>query len=161
MASKTDWSDCLKISAIFYTLTLNVKSVEAYYCDNDRCTEEEYCCGDNVCCPSYKVLDLWYLWCGILFFMFLLSLCTCLWRYRFLSRGAVIIRGYTYTPLQEMDAVDTRPDAPVGRYARGFDKPAQPPVGTPPPYSQVSASNVKISTPPPPYAQVVGMRDSH
>ena len=54
----------------------------------------------------------------------------------------------------------SRSGYPVGSYARGFSKSAQPPLGTPPPYNQVSAGNVKVTSPPPSYAQVVGIRDS-
>lgn len=59
-----------------------ITTVQSYYCDNDKCLEEEFCCGENICCVSYKVWELWYFWCGILFFMFLLSMCACFWRQR-------------------------------------------------------------------------------
>ncbi|KAL4222687.1 hypothetical protein ACF0H5_018728 [Mactra antiquata] len=58
------------------------EAVSGYYCDNDKCLEDEFCCGENICCVSYKVWELWYFWCGILFCLFLLSLCGCFWRER-------------------------------------------------------------------------------
>ncbi|KAH3716855.1 uncharacterized protein LOC127854981 [Dreissena polymorpha] len=56
--------------------------VAAYYCDNDKCLEDQFCCGENICCVSYKVWELWYFWCGILFCLLLLSLCGCFWQQR-------------------------------------------------------------------------------
>ncbi|CAG2193148.1 unnamed protein product [Mytilus edulis] len=38
--------------------------VEGYYCDSERCLENEYCCGDNICCVSYTVWELWYFCLG-------------------------------------------------------------------------------------------------
>ncbi|KAH9503221.1 hypothetical protein Btru_068498 [Bulinus truncatus] len=144
MATKTDWTR-------YTVLLIFVDSVHSYYCDNDKCTEEEYCCGDNMCCPSYKVWDLWYFWCGVLFFMFLLSLCACLWRNRFLSSGHVIIHSYSYTPLQEVDTISSK-----GRYPSNQLYTAC--LGTPPPYNQVSAGSVKNSSPLPTYAQRTGAK---
>ena len=59
---------------------------------------------------SYYIIGSYMLWflfdrCGILFFMFLLSTCTCLWRYRFLSGNTVIIKGYPYTPLPDAEVI--------------------------------------------------------
>ncbi|CAL1526737.1 unnamed protein product [Lymnaea stagnalis] len=157
MATQTDRVKT-QFSVILFMIGFDF--VCSYYCDNDKCTEEEYCCGENTCCPSYKVWDLWYFWCGVLFFMFLLSLCACLWRNRFLSNGTIIISGYSYTPLQEVDSGSSRPDF-TGRYPRSSNQMYTPPLGTPPPYNQVSAGNIKVAAPPPSYAQVVGMREPH
>ncbi|KAK7494938.1 hypothetical protein BaRGS_00013817 [Batillaria attramentaria] len=90
-----------KTSVAAFTV-LCLKLVEGYYCDSDKCSDDEYCCGYNLCCKSYKVWDLWYFWCGLLFFMFLLSMCGCLWRLR--SRNPVFISGYNYTPLNQESA---------------------------------------------------------
>ncbi|KAI8789734.1 uncharacterized protein LOC106058541 [Biomphalaria glabrata] len=149
MATQTDWI-CVLLSRATLLLFF-VDSVYSYYCDNDKCTEEEYCCGDNMCCPSYKVWDLWYFWCGVLFFMFLLSLCACLWRNRFLTNGPVIISSYSYTPLQEVDSIGS-----LSRY-HPSNQLYTAPLGTPPPYNQISAGNVKNCSPLPTYAQVVGV----
>ncbi|XP_052096136.1 vesicular, overexpressed in cancer, prosurvival protein 1-like [Mytilus californianus] len=74
--------------------------VEGYYCDSERCLENEYCCGDNICCVSYTVWELWYFWCGIIFFLVLLSMCICLWKTRY--RDSRIFIGTSqpiYSPL--------------------------------------------------------------
>ncbi|CAG5122285.1 unnamed protein product [Candidula unifasciata] len=157
MATKTDGLTH-QLSAILCLLSVN--TVSAYYCDNDKCTEEEYCCGDNMCCPSYKVWDLWYFWCGVLFFLFLLSICACLWRYRILSTSGAIVNDYSYTTLKEDGAVRMYPDiAAAGRYVSGSNTIYTPSVRSPPPYSHVSAGSFKIATAPPSYAQIVGVRE--
>uniref|UniRef100_A0A0B6YNS0 Vesicular, overexpressed in cancer, prosurvival protein 1 n=1 Tax=Arion vulgaris TaxID=1028688 RepID=A0A0B6YNS0_9EUPU len=141
---------------------LSIHTVSAYYCDNDRCTEEEYCCGDNTCCPSYKVWDLWYFWCGVLFFLFLLSMCACLWRHRRLSNGGIIDNGYSYTALRKVSGAGSPQGLPTpNRYYHNSDKLFKPSLGTPPPYSHPSSGGIKVAGSPPSYAQVVGMRDIH
>ncbi|XP_052801983.1 uncharacterized protein LOC128232458 [Mya arenaria] len=67
------------VIGVFFSLC---DSVLCYYCDNDKCLEDQFCCGENICCVSYKVWELWYFWLGILFCVFLLSLCGCFWRER-------------------------------------------------------------------------------
>ncbi|KAL8618026.1 hypothetical protein ACOMHN_021746 [Nucella lapillus] len=80
------------------SLALYLNVVTAYYCDSDKCSDDEYCCGYNLCCKSYKVWDLWYFWCGLLFFLFLLSMCGYIWRLR--SRNSLLMGRYTYARLQ-------------------------------------------------------------
>ncbi|XP_059148744.1 uncharacterized protein LOC131935981 [Physella acuta] len=157
MAPKTERT----VQLSFFVFLTFIEAVDCYYCDNDKCTEEEYCCGDNTCCPSYKVWDLWYFWCGVLFFMFLLSLCACLWRYRLLSNGTIIISGYSYSPLQEVDSMAAHQDFTTIRFTRNGNEMYEPHLGTPPPYNQASTGNVKVAGLPPSYAQVVGMRETH
>ncbi|KAK7110315.1 hypothetical protein V1264_014209 [Littorina saxatilis] len=100
---------------------------------------------------------MWYFWCGLLFFMFLLSMCACLWKLR--SRSALLTGGYPYTPLgQEATYVQTcTPTAPS--MMTGGSHAFADLHGNPPPYSRPDPSQHKSSSPPPAYAQVVAHRD--
>ncbi|KAK3093297.1 hypothetical protein FSP39_013800 [Pinctada imbricata] len=64
----------------------HLKLVEGYYCNSDECAENEYCCGDGICCVSYTVWELWYFWLGIVVFLVMLSTCLCLWKSGFRER---------------------------------------------------------------------------
>ncbi|CAL1294575.1 unnamed protein product [Larinioides sclopetarius] len=48
---------------LFFTLNvfLLLNQVSAYYCNHDLCREDQYCCGDNLCCDY--VYSPWYFWC--------------------------------------------------------------------------------------------------
>ncbi|XP_076472393.1 uncharacterized protein LOC143301859 [Babylonia areolata] len=137
-------------------MTLYFSVVAGYYCDSDKCSDDEYCCGYNLCCKSYKVWDMWYFWCGLLFFLFLLSMCTCIWRLR--SRSSLIIGRYTYTRLQrDSTFIHSCPAASSAMMSHGppsFSDPS----GHPPPYVQPDNSHSKSPSPPPAYAQVVAQR---
>ncbi|XP_033761420.1 uncharacterized protein LOC117343192 [Pecten maximus] len=73
----------------FTNVLFSIKSVSAYYCNNDRCKETEYCCGNNICCASYTVWQLWYFWFGIVLFLVMLFMCICLWKYRYRDRRLI------------------------------------------------------------------------
>ncbi|XP_060605378.1 WW domain binding protein VOPP1-like [Ruditapes philippinarum] len=93
---------------VFVYFTCLFESVRGYYCDNDKCLEEEFCCGENICCVSYKVWELWYFWCGILFCLFLLSMCACFWRQR--QRAYWVFHSPTpYRPLNPEDKSSYNP----------------------------------------------------
>ncbi|KAF6020111.1 hypothetical protein EB796_021553 [Bugula neritina] len=69
--------------ASWLTILLQTHSVYGYYCDNDRCDFDEYCCGHNICCTSYNVWQMWYFWLGLVIFLILLAGCFSFWRYRY------------------------------------------------------------------------------
>lgn len=54
------------VGAICVVLALLSAVVDAYYCDHDLCTHEQYCCGDNLCC-DYASWWSWYVWVALLF----------------------------------------------------------------------------------------------
>ncbi|XP_046349800.1 vesicular, overexpressed in cancer, prosurvival protein 1-like [Haliotis rufescens] len=144
-----------KTLGLTISATVCVSKIAAYYCDSDRCSEDEYCCGDNLCCTSYKVWGLWYFWFGLVFFLILLSMCTCLWRFR--HPGTVIINKYNYSPLrQDGNTLHCRNNSDqeyIGPGGTFFASATHPP----PPYSNYSP--VKSAPPssldPPSYVEVV------
>ncbi|KAK6165856.1 hypothetical protein SNE40_022685 [Patella caerulea] len=152
---------------IFSALLL--KQVTAYYCEGDKCSDDEYCCGLNTCCTSYKVWELWYFWFGLCFFLVLLSMCSCLWRYR--PRGVVIISstggGYNYSPLHnDPVSINTSPGEPNLVHTRGGPGTNHFFTATgngPPPYSASHGlqSHNKINAPPPAYADVAHSQKGH
>ncbi|KAL5006483.1 hypothetical protein ScPMuIL_015289 [Solemya velum] len=91
-------------------LAIIINLVQANYCDSDRCHEDEYCCGNNICCVSYKVWELWYFWFGLVFFMFLLSICACFWQYRRHPVAIQIGNSFPYSPLSTYPAEDMPSD---------------------------------------------------
>ncbi|CAG9854396.1 unnamed protein product [Phyllotreta striolata] len=50
---------CRIESIVLITLTF-LYDVKANYCAFGTCNEDEYCCGENICCR--KSSDIWYLW---------------------------------------------------------------------------------------------------
>ncbi|XP_025095443.1 vesicular, overexpressed in cancer, prosurvival protein 1-like [Pomacea canaliculata] len=135
-----------------------VDFVQGYYCDSDKCSDEEYCCGYNLCCKSYKVWDLWYFWCGLLFFVFLLSVCVMLCRIR--ARSSLLVGGYNYAPLsQDHACVHTCATGPV-LMSHGASR-SSGLHANPPPYCQPSASQNKATVPPPAYSEITAQKELH
>lgn len=118
MATKT----LQNIFCLFISCFIN--AVQGYYCDNDKCLEEEFCCGENICCVSYKVWELWYFWCGIIFFMFLLSMCACFWRQR--SRAYWVFRTPgPFNPLSPDEDAKYKSGLP-DQYVTGIERASSP-----------------------------------
>jgi len=69
--------------------------VFGYYCDNDRCDFDEYCCGHNICCTSYNVWQMWYFWLGLVIFLILLAGCFSFWRYRY--QQSLVVQSCNHT----------------------------------------------------------------
>lgn len=68
---------------------LLVSKVSAYYCNHDLCREDQYCCGDNLCCDY--VYSPWYFWAGVVFMILVLSACGGLFRYCYDSNSYVVL----------------------------------------------------------------------
>ncbi|ESO97153.1 hypothetical protein LOTGIDRAFT_174586 [Lottia gigantea] len=140
-----------------------IKQVSCYYCEGDKCSDDEYCCGYNTCCSSYKVWELWYFWFGLCFFLILLSMCSCLWRYR-PSKGVVIIStsgGYNYSPLHDDPiSIHTSSEDTNQVHTRsgpGISHSAYSPSDSGPPAYTSTSNNFhknKLSSPPPAYSDV-------
>ncbi|XP_041365612.1 WW domain-binding protein 1-like isoform X2 [Gigantopelta aegis] len=138
---------------------LSLSQVLAYYCDSKRCNEDEYCCGDNLCCTSYKVWELWYFWFGLVFFLMLLSTCTCLWRFR-QNQGLIFISGFNYSPLRSesppRSCSASEPDLIPQSDCCG-NRPYFASISHPPPaYSSAKLSKTLPTDPPPSYSEVIG-----
>lgn len=78
---------------------LHHSQVAGYYCDSDRCGDDEYCCGYNICCKSYKVWELWYFWFGIAIILILLIIFGCFWKYQQNNNYLTISSEIPYTAL--------------------------------------------------------------
>ncbi|XP_029645982.1 uncharacterized protein LOC115219836 [Octopus sinensis] len=91
---------------------LHPLQVAGYYCDSDKCGDDEYCCGYNICCKSYKVWELWYFWFGFGIILILLFFFGCFWKYR-QNRNYLIIRtDIPYTTIHSHGAMNaTLPDS--------------------------------------------------
>ncbi|XP_067933907.1 uncharacterized protein [Watersipora subatra] len=76
--------------------------VYAYYCDNDKCDFDEYCCGHNICCTSYNVWQMWYFWLGLVIFLILLAGCFSFWRYRY--QQALVVQTCNHSGYNQMVA---------------------------------------------------------
>ncbi|KAF8774657.1 uncharacterized protein LOC129983870 [Argiope bruennichi] len=76
---------------LFFTLNvfLLLNQVSAYYCNHDLCREDQYCCGDNLCCDY--VYSPWYFWAGVVFMVLVLSACGGLFRYCYDSNSYVVL----------------------------------------------------------------------
>ncbi|KAH7645396.1 uncharacterized protein LOC124499733 [Dermatophagoides farinae] len=46
----------------------NTIFVHAYYCDNDYCNSEQFCCGENICC-DYVNNTIWHFICYLISFI--------------------------------------------------------------------------------------------
>ncbi|CAI9736370.1 Hypothetical predicted protein [Octopus vulgaris] len=88
---------------------LHPLQVAGYYCDSDKCGDDEYCCGYNICCKSYKVWELWF---GFGIILILLFFFGCFWKYR-QNRNYLIIRtDIPYTTIHSHGAMNaTLPDS--------------------------------------------------
>ncbi|KAK3588139.1 hypothetical protein CHS0354_012197 [Potamilus streckersoni] len=121
------------VGKLFILVSFFLKTVFGYYCDSDRCLEDEYCCGENICCVSYKVWELWYFWFGIFLFIVMLSFCICFWRQR--SRAYYILfrtpapysplategeRGYTGSRSESSYITTTEGDTPERSFYKNY-----------------------------------------
>ncbi|CAH1789449.1 unnamed protein product [Owenia fusiformis] len=115
-----------------------VNLTAAYYCDSGRCSEDEYCCGENKCCASFAVWQYWYFWCGLVFFIIMLTGCAGCCRYRYYQQIVVIQPGsggtHPYTRLEHSNA---------SVYS---------PTNVPDKYTNKSSHFGQEYTPPPPYS---------
>ncbi|XP_054716283.1 uncharacterized protein LOC129225798 [Uloborus diversus] len=75
-------------------ILLYVSEVSAYYCNHDLCREDQYCCGDNMCCDY--VYSPWYFWAGVVFMILVLSACGGLFRYCYESNSYVVHTRYSF-----------------------------------------------------------------
>lgn len=89
---------------LFILASFSTKQVVGYYCDSDKCDAEQYCCGVNICCTSYAVWQLWYFWCGIVFFVILLSACAGCCRYRYYHTIVIHPGTHPYTRWEDAEA---------------------------------------------------------
>ncbi|XP_064613675.1 WW domain binding protein VOPP1-like [Liolophura sinensis] len=136
----------------FFGLSLKIQQVNAYYCDNNRCSEDEYCCGINVCCASYRVLGLWYFWFGLVFFIFLLSSCAGFWRYRYRQHPVIITLPYSPLSNTEPSADLEKPPAYSDSDLRSSSFYSGANNSPPPPYGQQYPAQAAYMTLPPSYA---------
>ncbi|OTF77154.1 hypothetical protein BLA29_008895 [Euroglyphus maynei] len=63
----------IMFASIFILLTddgysKNSIFVHAYYCDNDYCNSEQFCCGENICC-DYVNNTIWHFICYLISFI--------------------------------------------------------------------------------------------
>ncbi|XP_064648215.1 WW domain-binding protein 1-like [Lineus longissimus] len=139
--------------SIIFTFTIS--RVSGYYCDSGRCGDDEYCCGLNICCTSYMVWQNWYFWCGLVFFLIMLSACASFWRYRYMYyRTALIVHaGPSYRQLNDESDDPVHHMPPDGNnhgMSNNYAKYSGQAAGycEPPPYSTVALTPKE---PPPPY----------
>ncbi|XP_061186079.1 uncharacterized protein LOC133194119 [Saccostrea echinata] len=125
-------ADSLSVLTVFAS-SLLIKQVDAYYCDSGKCENNEYCCGENICCVSYTVWELWYFWFGLVFFMILLTSCIYMWRSGYRER--IIYFGTvppSYSPLSHKEA-----HLQTSRYSDDFGPLSGNPRMSPPAYDEV------------------------
>ncbi|XP_015904303.1 uncharacterized protein [Parasteatoda tepidariorum] len=85
-------------------ILLLTNQVSAYYCNHDLCKEDQYCCGDNLCCEY--VYSPWYFWAGVVFMILILSACGGLFRYCYDNNSSYVIlqtTGDGYYPTKCLD----------------------------------------------------------
>lgn len=81
--------DVSKLVMLLFYVLANVPAITAYYCDHDLCEDDQYCCGDNLCCEY--VYSLWYFWVGVVFLILVLSACGGFFRYCYDSNSYVVL----------------------------------------------------------------------
>ncbi|KAG8192633.1 hypothetical protein JTE90_017195 [Oedothorax gibbosus] len=107
---------------VFFTINVLIllTQVSAYYCNHDLCREDQYCCGDNLCCDY--VYSPWYFWAGVVFMVVMLSACGGLFRYCYDGKAYVVLH-HTPTSKGELGSVVVGEAPPAYTVAQYSDTP--------------------------------------